>query len=81
MVIYSRKKIKKSILKKEETIEKPAIVKEEVKLTLDNEEIVPKKKKYKKPTVVVEETPIVVEDVKIEEEIDLSEWLKDDINE
>lgn len=78
MIIKSSRKNSKFNYKPEE---KPAIVKEEVKLTLDNEEIVPKKKKYKKPTVVVEETPIVEEDVKIEEEIDLSEWLKDDINE
>ena len=58
---------------KAEKTKNNAVVKEE--------EVIPKKKKYKKPTVVVEETPIVVEDVKIEEEIDLSEWLKDDINE
>ena len=68
MIIKSSRNNSRFIYKPEE---KPAIVKEEV---------IPKKKKYKKPTVIVEETP-TVEDVKIEEEIDLSEWLKDDINE
>lgn len=77
MLIYTRRK-SKNINSKKVDVKEPAIVKEEVKLTLDNEEAIPKKKKYKKPTAVVEETPIV-EDVKIEEEIDLSEWLEEHI--
>lgn len=41
---------------------------------------VSKKRNNKKsiPTTVIEETPVVVEE---EEKIDLSEWLKDDIEE
>ena len=55
---------------------KPAIV-EEVK----QEEIISKKKNKKSnPAPVVEEAP-VVEKEKVEEEIDLSEWLKEEENE
>lgn len=81
MIIKSSRNNSRFIYTKPVKEEKPAIVKEEVKLTLDNEEVISKKKKYKKPTIVVEETPTVVEDIKIEEEIDLSEWLKDNVNE
>ena len=56
---------------------KPAIV-EEVK----QEEFVPKKKNKKSnPAPIVDEASVVVEEEKVEEEIDLSEWLKEEENE
>lgn len=67
-----------SVPKKTEV--KSDTVVEEVKTVRNEEEFVSKKKNNKKsiPAPVVEKTPVVVEE---EEKIDLSEWLKDDIEE
>ena len=79
MVIYTRKKNKKPILNQEKAINKPVVVKEEIKeiKTPVNNEVVYKKKNNKKstPTPVVEKP---MEEVVEEEKIDLSEWLKED---
>ena len=74
MIIKSSRNNSKFVYKPEEN---PAIVKEEVK-SLNNEIVHKTKKKKFIPAIVVEETPVVAEE---EEKIDLSEWLKDDIEE
>ena len=78
MIIHSNKSLKndKSILSNPKT-KQSVVTKNEVE-----EKATSKKKKNKKsiPAPVIEETPVIVEG-KIEEDIDLSEWLKDDIDE
>ena len=76
MIIHSSKSLKNDKLILSNSKEKQSVIKK-----IDTEEVKLKKKKNNKkpnpaPAPAVEETPVVAEE---EEKIDLSEWLKDDI--
>ena len=71
MIIRSSKALKKYNIV-------PITAQEEVKI-LNNENVQKQKKKKKPSPVVIEETVVVEEELKIEEDADLSEWLKDQV--
>lgn len=77
MIIKSSRNNSKFVYTKPVEEEKPTIVKEEVKPVINE---INHKKKNKKTVPIVVEEPVMVEE-KVEDDIDLSEWLKEDIEE